>query len=88
MSQSVPVCDGLGGVVAVTIVAAVFWAVDCYGLDRRSNARVDPAGRSLETTGGRDDGGQAHLRDAQMGTGKEVIENDLAGNNNFWVIVR
>jgi hypothetical protein len=35
-----------------------------------------------------DDGGQAHLRDAQMGTGKEVMENDLAGNNNFWVIVR
>jgi hypothetical protein len=36
----------------------------------------------------RDDGGQAHLRDAQMGTGKEVMENDVAGNSNFWVIVR
>ena len=56
MSQSVPVCDGLGGVVAVTIVAAVFWAVDCYGLDRRSNQTllVDPGWADLlETTGGR-----------------------------------
>ena len=31
MSQSVPVCDGLGGVVAVTIVPGVFWAVDVDG---------------------------------------------------------
>ena len=47
MSQSVPVCDRLGGVaVEVVIVASVFGPgrlglICCYGLDRRSNAWVE-----------------------------------------------